>query len=91
MPEAVTPSSLLRICARARPAPILCTIDLPRQHRAVARVVVVEDLALVVGEGLGIAAKRWLAGGGTKDRRRLEGGGHAARSTIVAGTGMLSL
>jgi len=52
---------------------------------------VVEDLALVVGEGLGIAAKRWLAGGGTKDRRRLEGGGHAARSTIVAGTGMLSL
>jgi hypothetical protein len=45
--------------------------------------------ARVVGEELCIAAERRLACGGTEERTRLEGGGHAALSTIVAGLGML--
>jgi len=55
----------------------------------VAWIVVLEDFALVVGEELCIAAERRLACGSTEERRRLEGGGHAALSTIVAGLGML--
>ena len=48
-----------------------------------------EIFALVVGEELCIAAERRLGCGGTKERRRLEDGGDAALSTIVAGLGML--
>ena len=54
-----------------------------------AWIVVREDFALVVGAELCIAAERRLACGGTEERTRLEGGGHAALSTIVAGLGML--
>jgi hypothetical protein len=55
----------------------------------VAWIVVLEDFALIVGEELCIAAERRLACGSTEERRRLEGGGHAGLSTIVAGLGML--
>jgi hypothetical protein len=50
---------------------------------------VLEDFSRVVGEELCIVAERRLACGGTEERGRLDGGGRAALSTIVAGLGML--